>query len=264
MINKNLSFIFLSISAILLFSSCTGSSGSLFSNNGTTITGIDNDTNITHNGTTYGTVISPYTGRIWLDRNLGASEVCSKSRGSFTSNENYNSSQMNCYGDYYQWGREHDGHQESNSTITTILATSITSVGNSFIQNSSSSYDWSDIDDDGSVRSTNWSKIDGTSICPIGYRVPTIEELKAEVIDLVDIDVVQNRDDAFNNFLKLPSAGARRYDNGSMHNPDSWGVLWTISADGFNSYYLSFKSDTTAWGSDGNRASALSVRCVMD
>lgn len=30
------------------------------------------DDGITHNGTSYGTVTSPYTGRVWLDRNLGA------------------------------------------------------------------------------------------------------------------------------------------------------------------------------------------------
>jgi hypothetical protein len=177
---------------------------------------------ITHNGITYGTVTSPYTGRIWLDRNLGASEICTKSRRSFSTNGNYNISQQSCYGDYYQWGREDDGHQESNSTITTNLATTITSVGNSFIKNFSSPYDWLDVnnntvDDNGSLRSAKWSKTDGTSICPVGFRVPTEAELTAETTGLNGADDVTNRDGAFNNFLKLPSAGIRRRITGCGH-----------------------------------------------
>jgi hypothetical protein len=61
------------------------------------------DVSITHNGTSYGTVKSPYTGKIWLDRNLGASQVCDRNN-SFTDNNDYVTSQQNCFGDYYQWG----------------------------------------------------------------------------------------------------------------------------------------------------------------
>jgi len=45
---------------------------------------------IIHNGTRYGTIKSPYTGKTWLDRNLGASKVCTSVRDTA------------CYGDYYQ------------------------------------------------------------------------------------------------------------------------------------------------------------------
>jgi len=61
--------------------------------------GVVGDYTLLH-GVTYGTVTSPYTGRVWLDGNLGASQVCTA----------YNDS--TCYGDYYQWGRGTDGHEK--------------------------------------------------------------------------------------------------------------------------------------------------------
>jgi hypothetical protein len=35
------------------------------------------DNTIVFNGLTYGLVLSPYTGRVWLDRNLGATRIFS-------------------------------------------------------------------------------------------------------------------------------------------------------------------------------------------
>ncbi|MCX8486231.1 MAG: hypothetical protein ORN53_03470, partial [Crocinitomicaceae bacterium] len=45
----------------------------------------------------YGTVISPYTAKVWMDRNLGASQVATSSNDAAS------------YGDLYQWGRATDG-----------------------------------------------------------------------------------------------------------------------------------------------------------
>ncbi len=106
---------------------------------------------ITHNGVMYCTITSPDTGRVWLDRNLGASEVCG------------NSTTTACYGDYYQWGRGTDGHEKRNSS--------------SFIL---SDNDWTSTDRYGNQRASYWSKTDGSSICPIGYRVPSKEEITSE------------------------------------------------------------------------------------
>lgn len=85
----------------------------------------------TWKGLVYETVTSPVTGRVWLDRNLGASQVCTAL------------DDTNCYGDYYQWGRDTDGHEKSNSSTTATLATDLNTSGNSsFITNGSSPYDW--------------------------------------------------------------------------------------------------------------------------
>ncbi|MCB4755356.1 MAG: hypothetical protein LGB62_07400, partial [Sulfurovum sp.] len=53
---------------------------------------------IMYKGLTYGCVTSK-TGRIWLDRNIGASQVATSL------------SDEASYGYYFQWGRPADGHQ---------------------------------------------------------------------------------------------------------------------------------------------------------
>ena len=199
---------------------------------------------ITHNGTTYGTVTSPYTGKVWLDRNLGASQVCT----SFDD--------AACYGDYYQWGRNYDGHQESNSSTISTQATDVNSAGSSFRYGNS---DWASVDSDGSQRTANWSKTDGTSVCPVGFRVPSVDELKAETLD----NGVTNSATAFSNFLALPLAGYRYYNSASMGDVGFWGYVWASSVNGSGSHFVYYLSDYA--GSYYNyRAYGFAVRCLKD
>jgi len=205
-----------------------------------------NPTSITHNGTTYGFVTSPYTGKVWLDRNLGAAEVCTSSTDTA------------CYGDYYQWGRNSDGHQDSTSSTTMILATNVNSVGSSFIISDSSPYDWTTADSDGSLRSANWSKTDGSSVCPVGFRVPTFEELKAETL---------YRDFSYPNTLKLPAIPGRYGGTGTVGNDDGLLVyVWTSTVDGSKSKRILIFGDVppTYFPLYGNRSNGLPVRCIRD
>jgi len=203
---------------------------------------------ITHNGTTYKTVKSPYTGKVWLDRNLGASRVCT----SFDD--------VQCYGDYYQWGRNFDGHEDSGSATTSTQATDVNSAGSSFIKGSS---DWASVDGAGTTRTANWSATDGSSVCPVGYRVPTINELKAELFDAGSAQI-QNRDDAFNSFLALPSAGYRYSILGSVVYQGTWGHMWSSSSNnGFYSYQVSINF-AAAYIRLGYRSDAFTVRCLKD
>ena len=196
----------------------------------------------TWKGKVYNTITSS-TGKVWLDRNLGASQVCTSSTDTA------------CYGDYYQWGREADGHQVSNSATSSTLATDLNTTGNSsFILNSSSPYDWTTTDSNGASRNTNWSKTDGSSVCPVGYRVPTTEELVAETIS--------NSADAYTK-LKLPSSGDRYYDSGSLGTQGSWGNVWSSSPSGSYSEGLTFGSSYAGWYYDV-RAYGLSVRCIKN
>jgi uncharacterized protein (TIGR02145 family) len=224
---------------------------------------------IWHMGTMYCPVASPYsTGKVWLDRNLGASQVCTA----------YNDTA--CYGDYYQWGRDADGHEKNTSVSRDasddILTTNVDDVGHGeFIEsNSTYDYDWTKTDDNGSLRSVNWSKTDGSSVCPVGYRVATLDELKAElfVADSAEIqkdsgEKADNSDDrrinAVNSFLKLPSAGVRDSYSASMYGVGEWGDVWASSVDGSNSHNVNFDADDADWNND-NRANGLSVRCLRD
>jgi hypothetical protein len=107
-------------------------------------------------GLTYGVVQSPYTSRLWLDRNLGATQVATSATDSLA------------YGDLYQWGRETDGHEKRDSSTTETLASDVVNVGSSFITSSVSPYDWTTADGSGGMRqSINSAKIpalsDGTA-----------------------------------------------------------------------------------------------------
>jgi uncharacterized protein (TIGR02145 family) len=138
-------------------------------------------------------------------------------------------------------------------------------VGNQFI---TGNYDWTTADADGSQRSAQWSKADGTGVCPVGFRVPTQTELATETLDYAGIDntstgavKVIDSATAFSNFLKFPVAGYRSNFDGSMSNQGSWGGVWTSSVDGSYSVDMYFDSGDADWDC-GNRAGGLSVRCV--
>lgn len=186
---------------------------------------------------TYSTITSPTTGKVWMDRNLGASQACTA----------YNDEA--CYGDYYQWGRGADGHEKSTSATTSSIATSTFPSHGDFITSSSSNdYDWTNSDSDGSTRESEWN------VCPSGFRIPTTSELEAENI--------QDRDDAYSK-LKLPSAGGRGGYSGSMDSQGSWGLVWSSSVSGSGSRDLGFGSDD-AYSYSNYRADGFSVRCVRD
>ena len=204
-------------------------------------------------GKEYGVVKSPYgTGKVWLDRNLGASQVCTAL------------DDADCYGDYYQWGRNADGHEDSGSATTATQATDVNNAGNSFItSDNANDKDWAKAaDGDGSSRSDNWSKTDGSSVCPTGFRVPNIDEFNAELFDAGSA-VIQNREDAFNSFLKLPSAGNRNYSSGSPSGQGSEGGVWSISVSGSDSLVTDFAGGGAA-AIDYGRSYGFSVRCVRD
>ena len=189
---------------------------------------------ITHLDKVYKNIISKHTKKIWLDRNLGASQACT----SFNDEA--------CYGDYYQWGRETDGHEKSNSSLSSIRATSVSNIGNKdFIV---ASIDWTTADSNGDIRKLNWNP------CPYGYRIPTIAELVDEGIS--------NRDDAYIK-LKLPSAGYRLYDSGLLDSQGIYGRVWSSSVYEYNSKYFAFGLDYAS-GPQRNRSYGRSVRCIKN
>ncbi len=184
---------------------------------------------------TYSTITSKVTGKVWMDRNLGASRVCQENNDT------------QCFGDYYQWGRKSDGHEKQYSAIISTLATTTTPNNELFIVSSSQTdYDWTTSDKNGLTRATTWN------ICPSGFRVPTLAEVRAEEMN--------NDVDAFNK-LKLPLSGYR-FASGFLGYQNSIGNIWTSNINGTHSYRFYFSEDDADIKKYG-RAVGFSVRCIQ-
>jgi hypothetical protein len=193
-------------------------------------------------------VTNPATGKIWMDRNLGATRVA------------LSSTDANSYGDLYQWGRRSDGHQcRTSPTTTTISAVDQPANGN-FIVAPTSPYDWR------SPQNNNlWQGVNGiNNPCPSGYRLPTFTELNAERIAFSS----QNAAGAFASPLKLPMGGSRFSGNGSLDfigDAGSLGVYWSSSVinGNINGENLRFIGSIANMDS-GFRANGFSVRCLRN
>jgi uncharacterized protein (TIGR02145 family) len=196
---------------------------------------------------------NPTTGKIWMDRNLGATQVATA----------YNDHLA--YGSLFQWGRLADGHQE---IIWTNATTGVGRNGNfngqssgnvpgynKFIKWTSGSKDWRT-----TPNNNLWQGVDGiNNPCPSGYRLPTETEWLEERSSWSSY----NYTSAFASPLKLTSSGYRDFD--FVQSEGSVGYYWssTVSATGLLSRYLQITS-TTAVMVDYYRAYGLSVRCIKN
>jgi len=188
-------------------------------------------------------ITNPTTGKTWMDRNLGASQVA------------VNSTDVNSYGDLYQWGRRADGHQCRNSSTTNTQSSSDQPSHGNFILSTISPFDWR------SPQNTNlWQGVNGlNNPCPSGYRIPTEIEFEAERLSWSSY----NAAGAFASPLKLPMAGFRGGSNGVLNNVGTNGTCWTSTVSSANSRSIFFLSSNAFMGTD-HRAYGLSVRCIKN
>ena len=192
---------------------------------------------------TWSDVTNATTGKTWMDRNLGATQVATSS------------TDADSYGDLYQWGRLKDGHQcRTSSNNATNSADNVPGHGD-FITEGSSPYDWRD------VQNTNlWQGARGiNNPCPGGYRLPTEAELEAERTSWGS----NNAAGAFGSVLKLPMAGYRHYSLGSLGSVGTAGLYWSSTVSGTNARRLDFSSSDASMLTN-DRVSGLSVRCLKD
>jgi hypothetical protein len=206
-------------------------------------------------GTSYGNEISFTTlsintviganGRIWMDRNLGASRVAT------------NSTDEASFGDLYQWGRNSDGHQLRTSATTANLSNSDLVNNNLFIVSSSDPLDWRVPQND-----NLWQGVNGiNNPCPKGFRIPTYEEWEAERKSWSS----NNISGAYSSSLKLPAA-KNRYPTGGMlpfYAGGYWSSITQSSSTRSTSRVLSI-GESSAGFSTGTRASGASCRCIKD
>ena len=188
----------------------------------------------------YGTVINPITGKVWLDRNLGASQVATSS------------TDVNSFGDLYQWGRNADGHQLRTSATSPNQVFHFYTNNGMFIINNLS---W---------LSTNepflWAGIGAqNNPCPSGFRIPTAAEWGQEKLTWSSKDPIG----AFTSILKLPLAGYRNLTGLILGNGTS-GHYWSNTnlnpeyALGIKFYNIYVEDDTSY------KINGQSLRCIKD
>jgi uncharacterized protein (TIGR02145 family) len=188
-------------------------------------------------------VYNPMTDRIWMDRNLGASQVATSSTDAAS------------YGDLYQWGRGTDGHQIRTSGTTATLSGSNQPGNGNFITINSGNYDWRS-----SQNNNLWQGVAGVNNpCPSGHSIPTAAEWEAERLSW---NGGNNAAGAFASPLKLPMAGIRDA-SGSVYNVGTFGYYWSSTVNFPFASILSLESND-AYSANSYRAFGMSVRCIMD
>jgi uncharacterized protein (TIGR02145 family) len=199
-------------------------------------------------------VTSP-TGKVWMDRNLGAFRAATAS------------DDAQSYGSLYQWGRSSDGHQCVNrftgdgvttSSDTSTLSSLDTPGHGNYITTSSPPNNWRN------PQNLNlWQGANGTNNpCPNGYRIPTSVELEAERASWV----TNNAAGAFASPLKISLAGARSISNypSALQYQNSDGRYWSSTNYNANaSNHLSISGGNSSVGYS-NRATGESVRCIKN
>ena len=186
--------------------------------------------------------VTSTTGKIWMDRNLGATQVATSSTDAAS------------YGHLYQWGRLTDGHQIRTSVTTTTLSSGNVPGNANFITMANSPYDWRS-----PQNNSLWQGVNGTNNpCPTGYRLPTATELDNERAKFPS----QNAAGAFASVLKLPMAGYRN-SSGSFVGVGTGSNYWSSTIDGTNATQLGYGS-TSASLNPLNRVFGMSVRCLKD
>ncbi len=183
------------------------------------------------------------TGRVWLDRNLGAARAA----------ESVND--RCAYGDLYQWGRLIDGHEKRNSGTTTTLSAGDVPGHGLFIIGSSH---WQITSND-----NLWQGVSGiNNPCPSGFRLPTEAEITAEINSWSSQDAAG----AFASPLKLVMAGARLWQDGSIVYEDEGlkiGTYWSSTVDGEDTRTLILKENSADF-TGGSRGYGVSVRCIKN
>jgi uncharacterized protein (TIGR02145 family) len=180
-----------------------------------------------------------------MDRNLGATQVATSS------------TDVNSYGDLYQWGRRADGHQCRTSPTTATLSSIDQPANGNFILTLNGPYDWR------SPQNTNlWQGVNGVNNpCPSGYRIPTETEINAERLSWSS----NNGAGAFASPLKWTLAGRRDNNYGTLLDV-GYGYYWSSTVSGtypsLSRNLFFYSSD--AYMYDHTRAKGFTVRCLKD
>lgn len=187
-------------------------------------------------------VTNPVTGRIWMDRNLGASRQAISRYDEEAS------------GDLYQWGREADRHEKRSSEITSEISSSSRPGHEYFIVSNDEPFDWID-----PQRDDLWQGVNGiNNPCPDGFRIPTEDELLAELESWEE----DNSAGAFSSPLKFTALGGRGGGNGYVGGVGT-GYYFSSTIDGTDIRKMGMTGSFASVGTS-SRNIGSSIRCIKN
>jgi len=201
------------------------------------------------------TTVRGADGNIWLQQNLGSTQVATTM------------TDANSYGDVYQWGRWNDGHEKRTSTTTTVPTTNnpsgLTTTSNSFIIGSST--DWWDggslTDTWSAVSSANTSVTEGCDPCKAigtGWVMPT----ETDWTGIKTAESISNPATAFASNLKLPASGYRSSSTGNYTFVDQRGYYWSSTTSTLGGKYFYVGSTIANPSAGAMRGQGHAVRCI--
>lgn len=208
------------------------------------------------------TTVRAADGRIWLQQNLGSTQVATVANDA------------NAYGDLYQWGRWRDGHesrtgnniQQGPATPNNPAGLFTTGPNPFYYHSSASNYWWNGAATDTWVEAdlAHVSSTKGACPCKLvlknGWRLPTKDEWEA----VVAAENITNLNTAFASNLKIPTAGSRGANNGNIGSVGSQARLWTsTAAAGLNANLVNISSGSAIFSAFA-RGGGLAIRCIKE
>ena len=192
-------------------------------------------------------------GKIWLQQNLGSPQVA------------FHENDQASYGDYFQWGRWDDGHQNYTSQVISgssslMNPSHIPSGYPKFISGTTAGSKWWSV---GGLATDTWSgttitSTNGKDPCTAlgaGWHLPSANEW----LNLSNVEDLSGTMAAFQSNLRLTAAGYRGIQNGDV------GYYWTSTAlaNGEAKVFF-FDNNYNATVGNTQRAEGFSCRCVKN
>jgi len=196
-------------------------------------------------------------GKIWLQQNLGSSQVATSV------------TDVDSYGDLFQWGRWDDGHQLRNSATSSVPSLNSPdglAGSNSFMIGSGTGSWWST-----NATSDAWTaKDDSVVTASIGadpckavgqdWKMPS----QADWTLLVGSETIINPASAYASTLKMPASGYRSNTTGGFTFVGQRGYYWSADTASTGGKYLYIGSTIANPSSGAPRGQGAAVRCIKE